>query len=475
MPTTLVLTFPWGRYHANPWGRHVNEGAVELPPSPWRVLRALYAVWRTRAPELDAETVHRLLARLAEPPVFYVPRHVLAHTRHYYPDTTHRRGSSSTDNTLDASAVFERDADLAVRWPFDLPAEQQKALTRLAISLPYFGRADSICSGAVPHEWTPSGHEVWKPTDVAETVPDDRPATAVLAPELPLRLDTLLARPVDVRRGGLLFPAGTRLLGYYREQPAPPVGRVSAVRGPGRPVTAVRFSVLQPACPPETDSVVYTDLLRQAALSNLPGDREGRDRTVLGGRFGGAVARTNHGHAHYLPVLNEGRLAGLLVWAPDGLPEEELKALTAVRRLYSRRNEDWRLTIRVAGLGDVEQAAPDLAVETADWCSATPFTPSRYPKRHTNWIAFLREEINRELSYRYGDSVRLREIELLDRDWRAFRRYRPVARARRDPYQGQASRPGAFLRLALDHPVRGPLALGHLSHFGLGLFRPDRR
>jgi len=52
----LVLTFPWGRYHANPWGRHVNEGAVELPPSPWR---PLCATWRTRAPELDTYRAER--------------------------------------------------------------------------------------------------------------------------------------------------------------------------------------------------------------------------------------------------------------------------------------------------------------------------------------------------------------------------------------------------------------------------------
>ena len=49
MPTTLVLTFPWGRYHANPWGRHVNEGAVELPPSPWRLLRAVRDVAHPRS------------------------------------------------------------------------------------------------------------------------------------------------------------------------------------------------------------------------------------------------------------------------------------------------------------------------------------------------------------------------------------------------------------------------------------------
>ena len=32
--TTIELTFPAGRYHATPWGRHVNEGAVEWPLLP---------------------------------------------------------------------------------------------------------------------------------------------------------------------------------------------------------------------------------------------------------------------------------------------------------------------------------------------------------------------------------------------------------------------------------------------------------
>jgi len=39
----IELRFPAGRYHATPWGSHVNEGAVEWPPSPWRLLRALIA------------------------------------------------------------------------------------------------------------------------------------------------------------------------------------------------------------------------------------------------------------------------------------------------------------------------------------------------------------------------------------------------------------------------------------------------
>src|SRR5260370_25183614 len=96
VPTPLVLTFPLGRYHATPWDRHVNEGAVELPPSPWRLLRTLYAVWQTRCPELPELLVHGLLSALAAPPTFYVPPHTLSHTRHYYPDT-----ATGTDRVLD--------------------------------------------------------------------------------------------------------------------------------------------------------------------------------------------------------------------------------------------------------------------------------------------------------------------------------------------------------------------------------------
>ena|GEM_PF-6598726 len=41
----LAFTFPGGRYHATLWNRHVNE---EWPPSPWRILRALIAVWHRK-------------------------------------------------------------------------------------------------------------------------------------------------------------------------------------------------------------------------------------------------------------------------------------------------------------------------------------------------------------------------------------------------------------------------------------------
>jgi CRISPR-associated protein Csb2 len=468
--TTLAFSFPLGRYHANPWGRHVNEGAVDLPPSPWRLLRALYATWRTRVPELSEDLVHGLLEKLAVPTHFYVPRHTIAHTRHYYPDSVHRSGSPSTDRTLDAFAVLETDAELAVEWKGTvLGRDERDALERIARVMSYLGRADSICDAVVADGWQPDErHEVWTDLQVAESVAGHAEVTTLLAPEIPLDLDALTARPVDVRRGGLLFPKGTRFVGYQcTARQVRPRAHVPQQRG----VTAVRFSILQGGLPPETDSVIYTDLLRQSALSKLGYQPDG---TLLGGRTNsGQPMEKHHQHAHYLPLLHERRLQGLLVWVPGELSEKELRALASVRRLYSRQNESWRLTVRLAGTGSIREVVPDLLGASREWASVTPFVPSRYPKRSADWTEFLRKEIEREVRFRGLVDAMVEQVHVDDGNWAAFRRYRPSARNRPDTAQGKpSSRGAAFVRVRFDRPVTGPLALGHLSHFGIGMFKP---
>ena len=85
MAVTIKFTFPAGRYHATPWGRHVNEGVPEWPLSPWRLLRALVAVWKRTSPDLSEQQVRRILESLLSPPRFHLPPFRVAHTRHYMP------------------------------------------------------------------------------------------------------------------------------------------------------------------------------------------------------------------------------------------------------------------------------------------------------------------------------------------------------------------------------------------------------
>src|SRR5713101_3068971 len=82
----IELRFPAGRFHATPWGRHVNERAPEWPPSPWRLLRALVATWKRKLDgKLPESDMLALLTTLANPPSFVLPPATTGHSRHYMP------------------------------------------------------------------------------------------------------------------------------------------------------------------------------------------------------------------------------------------------------------------------------------------------------------------------------------------------------------------------------------------------------
>src|SRR4051812_35867824 len=130
MPITIKLKFPAGRYHATPWGRHVNEGVAEWPPSPWRFLRALVAVWKRTCPDLVESQVERILSALVPPPLFHLPPHRVAHTRHampmnviarnYKPSQAEKKaGKYQGDPTIvfDTFVSVSRNASLLIHWP----------------------------------------------------------------------------------------------------------------------------------------------------------------------------------------------------------------------------------------------------------------------------------------------------------------------------------------------------------------------
>lgn len=64
----LEITFPAGRYHATAWGRNVNEGDPEWPPSPFRLARALMDMRYRRFEGItDSELEAALLPLSARP------------------------------------------------------------------------------------------------------------------------------------------------------------------------------------------------------------------------------------------------------------------------------------------------------------------------------------------------------------------------------------------------------------------------
>lgn len=152
MPT-LIFRFPGRRYHATPWGHHVNEGLIEWPPSPWRLLRALLSVgytrlgwaagmaqpWQSRPPELAQSLLLKLAGTL---PHYVLPPAVGAHSRHYMPVAYFKGDREHTTLVFDTWAQVD-EGELAVQWPVALTAEETRLLGELAAHIGYLGRAES--------------------------------------------------------------------------------------------------------------------------------------------------------------------------------------------------------------------------------------------------------------------------------------------------------------------------------------------
>jgi CRISPR-associated protein Csb2 len=464
MPTTIAIRFPLGRYHATPWDRSVNEGAVEWPPSPWRLLRALVATWYTRWPDLPAPVLDGLLDALGDAPSYLTPPVRPGHTRHYLPDLNHMKGKTGgTDLTLDPYLSVSRDEELLVRWETGLDPEQRQVLGKLTELLPYLGRADSVCDARLLDEDRMPDESWWR-LDA-----DGNRTARLLAAATPISRAVLEMSTVEVRKARRTIPPETVWVSYgVTERPtARPARRAAA------PVTAVRFAVISAAPVTTSNGILLADRVHAVAARIFAGE-EGR--RILG--YSGAA--TDHRHAHWIPVAegtrHRDRVESLVVYMPDGLSAEDVARLVRIRRVSGQRGGDGyqvkglpETDLLLQGAGPVAQIAPELCGPARRWRSLTPYLAVRHRKRES-LDGYVTADVGTELRYRDLPAVTVTRLDPDDRlpdQWaRGYRRYRM------NEHLGQ-SRPGLGLRLEFAEEIQGPLLLGQLSHFGYGIFEPE--
>jgi CRISPR-associated protein Csb2 len=71
----IEFSFPAKRFHTTPWGSNVNEGMVEWPPSPWRILRGLIATWHLKCKKEVPEPIMReIINELSQKPLHIIYR-----------------------------------------------------------------------------------------------------------------------------------------------------------------------------------------------------------------------------------------------------------------------------------------------------------------------------------------------------------------------------------------------------------------
>lgn len=364
MPVTLKLTFPAGRYHATPWGRHVNEGVPEWPPSPWRLLRALVAVWRRTCPDLSTDQVQSVLEKLVRPPVFRLPRHTVAHTRHYMPlgkKSPRELSGGGTTLVFDTFVAVSRNDPAYVCWDYaDLSPNDELVLTRLVGNLTTLGRAEGWVQAQLTDE-TPAG-TLWKPE--TDTTLDERRTsrepTSVLCPDpvsvfgskfYPPQPDTKQLRKglkpdewlFDCPRWHLCLDTqtvhtekwprvpGAQWVNYFPFPDPTPRPPVTAFRRTSTTYTAARFLLDGPVLPLVTDTIRVAEAFRRAAMNQFDRwcrkQRDARsveqfrrtDRPDLfssplfSGKDQNGQMLHSHAHAYYLPTAGDEPVRGTTV------------------------------------------------------------------------------------------------------------------------------------------------------------------
>jgi CRISPR-associated protein Csb2 len=508
----IAFAFPGGRYHATPWGRHVNEADVAWPPDPWRLSRALIATWHRK---LDPASHPRarlesLLASIASasPPSIRLPDDAIhAHTRHYMPVKGDKRTL-----IFDAFVRLAPDDPIVFAWPeLELSPEEQDLLDALLAAMSYFGRAESWVD-ARRVDWRAGYNCVPAQRDVNEQTGEvtgeivrllmplpprrygafrdeqlalRKKASGKLAATLPADwLDALSTDTGELQAAGWNVPPAARWEPYRRPLhalktvAARPVPRRQA-RKAGLSITTARYVVYGKPLPRIENAVRIGEALRSAAM--------GKARQVLGPNqipselSGHEVGKDNrHAHAFWLPEANEhGEIEHILVHAPGGLSLAALRVLAALTYIGQREGEALRLmlegTEEAASLGRLST----LAGEAAVWRSRTPYLhPWHLKKPQVRSPEALHEAIRAQVRREWRgrdqaspDVVDVRELISVNVGGRELR---PVHfhRFRRKRGLSQPDTLGRFIEVHFAAPVRGPLALGFACHFGLGLFAP---
>ena len=479
----IAFRFPSGRFHATPWGRHVNEGAIEWPPSPWRIYRALLATgWSRHGWDDVPNEARELLAAMSEvtPEYFVEPSTGTGHTRHYMP-----KFKGNTDKVIDTFLVVPRDrCSLVVEWPVDLADSMHGMLEGLLASLPYIGRAESTVDaaliGAVPDGLVPCAAgesaptpehrrlDLLAPLPGAELVAWRTRAIEATMDEFPSEsgrrapskgqakadarfpadvIEVLQADTAVLQKAGWSQPPGSRWLTYWIAQPEAFTQAPRRSRGVPQPDTAL--IALSPdtagasTLPQMRDALIRAELVHMALVRKSDDVNDGNGPSPC---FSGCDAEhrplRGHRHASVLPIALTGvggpstRIDHVLVHAPMGFDEAAVSALRQTRKTYAKRLPPIFMTL--VGLGRRAEMGQVLG-RGLIWESVTPFVPARYLKpRGRNC---LRGQIEEELAARGLPAPSEVHVQLDDGSYTSPERAMELARDRHVAFTADSMRP----------------------------------
>ena len=505
---TIELRFLAGRYHATPWGQSVNEAGVEWPPSPWRLLRTLLALWHRKAAHLPHEHVYGLLHELAQqPPDYTLPPAVHSHTRHYMP----QQKIGDTKLIFDAFLAVSPSDKLYMHWPnLSLSEQSHQTLATLLDHMTYLGRAESWveaqigdiapqpnCSANVDTADLASGEMLGEPVRVLSPPSSEAYSQWIIShrdehlaalkgrnrEKLAYVMPDTLAEALDRDTADWLAvdktpPAFAQWIMYNRplltNAPAlkPVRNRHSRPAGSVRKANVARYAISGHPKMRVRETIRMAEWFRQALI------KKGDGLPLLTGHD--LPSDNRHQHAFVIPEDRDldGTIDHILLHVPGGIGTQEEAALHAINQLWNYKGE--HLDLSLLGIGLASDWSKSQAIDTervatdTHWQSATPWYCPWHIKNNRDLHSEVQRFVSRECENRDIPipAVNLIQPQMMQEGSKqiSVSRFRFQRKSKSHP----PSCIGLLLSLRFDQPFSGPLSLGYGSHFGLGSFIPVR-
>ena len=474
----LEIAFPAGRYHATAWGRNVNEGEPEWPPSPFRLARALMDIRFRRHTDIVDSRLEGALLLLTGSPRFSLPPTSKMAVKYYFDQG---KTDGKKQGVLDAFVCMQKSAKLYMELPQDAPEDGLHVLGTLLASLPYLGRAESWVKARLHADLPPQRGWNCVPNvqcDEAATLVEVQtllsPMVYADLPCLPMTGKGKQKRSYSWLEALTLTTDDLRADGWNRP---PLLGRCTYVlMEDERLVRPTPSASCAPCCVtyairsiPQLSVTHVLPLAERVRIGLMSQHRRccGGDERRVSPLFSGKDERgcplRGHPHAFYWPcdTDGDGRIDHVRVLLPRGLNNEERAALERLHHVWTQGTE-------LAELFFLHCLPHKSFAEARTVVSATPVVFARHYKSSKGTFSeWLKTEVRRSCSEQgLPQPVTIEAFpSLLLRDgtsmsWNSFIRQR----------KGQHPRRGYGFRLHFETSVHVPFALGSLAHFGLGLF-----
>ena len=450
----LEINFTTGRFHATPWGHHVNEGAVEWPPSPWRLLRAFVAVWHLKLRDQfpNRANLTQLIDKLAQsPPLFELPPATSSHTRHYVPVNEGKKES----RTKIFDTFIHVDGPVRLRWNVELSETERTLLSCLCENVVYFGRGEAvaeICLEENAKNFEPNArpltdadslsknaelvkvlcplsageyqtwrerlcplsageYQTWrerfeseqkqaKETKEKKTEKRTKKKKSGGAHILPEDLfKALQAETGDLQKQGWPLPPGARFVDYTRPRNCFASSHFNPIQS-GKDPTVARFAVHSAVLPRITRAISLADRVHAALLSQF---KESPPPQVFTGRDANGAPLQGHQHCQIFCESNgdHDRITHITLFAKMKLmkfrqeeewrAEEERRAIESIHKVWGHGGHDVHLVL--LGFGNADTFPDCLPLgRGAIWESLTPFVATRHPKTRRNGRPKLDED-----------------------------------------------------------------------------------